>query len=400
MTHRERMLAAIRGEATDRIPFAPRMDLWYIANKTRGSLPGRFNGMNTFGIARELDVACHAVRADYTLPRPKEDLMLRGLGLDNHPDYPYRVEMNKYPIRFEYDEENLRTRIETPKGDIVTHIKQSRDMLGDGISLPMILSYPAARVEDFEALALVFEHLEVVPTPENYRAFKERIGGQGIAVANGLPAASPLHFLFHDLMPMDAFFYLCVDDRQALLKLASRMESFFHKVLAAVLECDCETFLWGANYDQSTTYPRFFEEDLKPWLDSVGEAAQKRGKFALSHTDGESKALLDLFRKTRFHIAESVCTAPMTKCTLKEFRDGIGTETTVWGGIPAVALLQDSMGDDEFERYMETLFSELGDGRRLILGVSDNVPPNALLGRLERIEAMAAQHDSNKGAER
>jgi hypothetical protein len=283
---------------------------------------------------------------------------------------------------------------------VVTHIKQSSEMLGDGISLPMICSYPARRVEDFEALALVFEHLEVIPTPENYRAFKDRIGCQGIAVANGLPVASPLHFLFHDLMPMDAYFYLCVDNRQALLGLAARMETFFQKALAAVLECDCETFLWGANYDQSTTYPRFFEEDLKPWLDAVGETASKRGKFALSHTDGESKALLGLFRTTGFHIAESVCTAPMTKCTLKEFRDGIGTETTVWGGIPAVALLEDSMGEDDFERYMDTLFSELGDGRRLILGVSDNVPPNALLGRLERIEAMAALHDMNKGAER
>ena len=31
MTHRERMLAALRGEPSDRLPWIPRLDLWYSA---------------------------------------------------------------------------------------------------------------------------------------------------------------------------------------------------------------------------------------------------------------------------------------------------------------------------------------------------------------------------------
>ena len=68
-----------------------------------------------------------------------------------------------------------------------------------------------------------------------------------------------------------------------------------------------------------------------------------------------------------------------------EVRAGVG-EAAVWGGIPSVALLPDSMSDDAFERYLDELFAELGTGERLILGVADNVPPDADLGRMERIE--------------
>jgi hypothetical protein len=45
MTYRQRMLAVLKGEESDRIPFCPRMDLWYIANQARGALPDRFGGM-------------------------------------------------------------------------------------------------------------------------------------------------------------------------------------------------------------------------------------------------------------------------------------------------------------------------------------------------------------------
>ena len=100
MTHRERILGAIRGEPTDQIPWAPRMDLWYIAQKARGTVPTPFKNKNTVEIAETLDVACHAVGADFTLMGGR-DVSLRGLGIDNHQDYPYRVELKVLRERFQ-----------------------------------------------------------------------------------------------------------------------------------------------------------------------------------------------------------------------------------------------------------------------------------------------------------
>jgi len=385
MTERERMLATIRGEPTDRIPWAPRMDLWYIALRGRGSLPPRFAGLDTAGIADELGVGCHAVRADYTRPRPPEDLALRGLGLDNHPDYPFRTELRGLDCAFESDGENFRTIIRTPVGEVKTHLQQTAAMTRDGISLPFMRKYAIESVDDFEAVAKVFEHLEVVPTPENYAAFHRRVGERGLAVASGPLAASPIHLILHELAPMDRFFYLYADHREEMQALAERMRPYFEQMLEALVACRAELLFWGANYDQDLTWPPFFAEEIAPWLRRAGERAHASGKFLLTHTDGENRALLPLYPDCHFDVAESVCPTPMTSCSLAEVRAGVGPTTTVWGGIPSVALLPNSMDDGSFEDYLDSLFAEIETGERLILGVADNVPPDAAMERMEQI---------------
>src|SRR3990172_1104015 len=84
-------------------------------------------------------------------------------------------------------------------------------------------------------------------------------------------------------------------------------------------------------------------------------------------------------------VAQSVCPYPMTSLTLREIREGLAPDQALWGGIPSVALLTDSMDDDAFEAFLEGLSEQVGTGHRLIPSVPDNVPPDADLGRLRRI---------------
>ena len=74
------------------------------------------------------------------------------------------------------------------------------------------------------------------------------------------------------------------------------------------------------------------------------------------------------------------------RSTLMEIREGLGSGKTVWGGIPSVALIREDMSDRVFEDFLNGTFGNLGAGDRLILGVSDNVPPDADLRRLETIK--------------
>ena len=385
MNHRERMLATIRGESTDRIPFAPRMDLWSIAQNARGTLPERFAGLNMVEVSEVLDVACHAVGADYSLPGGR-DVSLRGFGIDNHIDYPYRVALHGLPLESIDDGEHLKTLVKTSAGDIFTHLSRTAQMKRDGISLPFVRSYAIESLDDLEAIARIFEHLEVVPTPESYAAFKERVGDRGIAVARGPVAASPMHLLLHELMPMDQFFYAYADARDALRKLCKRMEPYFESALDALATSDAEVVFWGANYDQDLTWPPFFQEEIAPWLRRASARLHAANKFLLTHTDGENRALLPLYHGCGFDVAESVCPHPMTLCTLAELRAGMGPGVTVWGGIPSVSLLDATMDDTAFAAYLDELFGALGSGDHLILGVADNVPPDANLTRLDQIK--------------
>ena len=342
--------------------------------------------MNTAQIADELGVACHAVRADYTLAREPSDLALRGLGIDNHPDYACRIEVRDLKVDVGYDAGRYETTIHTSAGAVTMRLSMTRSMSADGISLPFVEKYPLCSVDDVEAVAQVFEHLEVIPTPDAYQSFHDRIGDRGVAVPNGPLGATPMHLMLHDLMPMEDFFVCYMEERQALGELAQRMEPFYEAMLGASLQCSAECVFWGANYDHDTTWPPFFEQEILPGLRKVADRCHDAGKLLMTHTDGESRQLMSLFPRCGFDVGESVCTKPMTSCTLKEFRDGYGPNVTVFGGIPCVVLMDQVTDQRDFESHMEALFGELGTGSRLILGVSDNVPPEVNLDRLAQVK--------------
>lgn len=386
MTHRESMLAAMRGEAVDRIPWAPRMDLWYIANRAKGTLPEGFDGLNMVGIAKKLNVACHAVRADFTLPRPPETyLWLRGFGLDMHPDYPFRIEIDDLRVKFEQKSEKYTTTIKTSVGEVTTRVEHTAEMIRNGISLPFIKSYPIRSVDDIEVVGKVFDHLKVIPTPEAYTRFRQRVGDQGVAVAAGLYAASPMHLLLHDMMDMQLFFKYYCSHRDALDRLARCMVPFFEAVLDAVIQTDAEVVYWGSNFDHNITWPNFFAKEIVPWMQKVSKKVHAAGKLFLTHTDGENKALLPLYPDCDFDVAESVCPHPMTTCTLRQIREALRPKTAIWGGIPSVALLEGTMDQNDFNVYLDGVFRELGTGEGLIFGVSDAVAPDSDMSRFDII---------------
>ena len=397
MSDRERMLGAIRGEPTDALPWAPRMDLWAIGQHYRGTMPSAFRGKDTAEIADELGVACHAVRGDYEMTgiggRAPEDLMFRTFGIENHPDHPYRVELPDLRVDFSYVPGEppggvfgrYRTVIHTPAGEVESVIEYAPSLARDGISQPEVVKRVLESPDDYERIAQVYEHFQVVPTPAAYRAFRGRIGERGLALAAGPISATPVHAQLHQLMDMVDFFYAWMEEPEPMQRLGERMAPFWEAQLEALLACDAEVIWWGANYDQDTTWPPFFAQEIVPWVARVGDRIRAAGKLMASHCDGENDGLLPHLPDCRFDVAESVCTAPMTKRSLRDLRAGMGPTTTIWGGIPAVALMDGAMSDVVFERHLDTLFAELGSGKRLILGVSDNVPVDANLDRLSRV---------------
>ena len=63
MTDRERILAVLAGRRPDRIPWIPRLLLWYNAHSRAGTLPARYRGMTLREVERDLGVGTPARRA-------------------------------------------------------------------------------------------------------------------------------------------------------------------------------------------------------------------------------------------------------------------------------------------------------------------------------------------------
>src|SRR5579871_5303005 len=128
------------------------------------------------------------------------DLVLAAFGFENHPDFPYRIEVRGLPVDFKQEEGRYTTNIRTSRGDICSVVETTRQMQCEGIYALFPLKFAMTSADECDAIGEIFEHLEVIPTPDSYGAYRRRIGEQGVALASGAVAASPLHLLLHNVM--------------------------------------------------------------------------------------------------------------------------------------------------------------------------------------------------------
>jgi hypothetical protein len=186
-------------------------------------------------------------------------------------------------------------------------------------------------------------------------------------------------------MPMDQFFYALHDFPQAVERLTEQIEPNYQATKACAADSPAEVILLGSNYDDSITYPAFFEKHILPPLGDYAEVLHRTGKYLMTHTDGENRLLLPLYQEAGFDIADSLCPYPMTRCSLEEIRAAFANRITIWGGIPSILLCPDKTNFDEFSRFIDDLIEHYGDESHLVLGVSDMVTADAEWGRLQYI---------------
>jgi len=379
------MLAAIRGEQIDRIPWAPRLDLWYSANRRAGALPPQYADANLMDMVDDLGWGFHAVVPDFRDLRGPEDDVDRALGIYNLWSMPWRTELRDVERGVRREGDRTVAHYRTPVGSVQTVVLYTEEMRRAGVSLTHVEQYAFKGPQDYEPLGYIFERARVQENYSGYAEFAAGIGERGLAVGFGSLAASPMHYVQRELMPLDVFFYEMYDRPDELHRLANQVGLYWEQMVEVVTRCPADVVLLGANYDASVTYPPFFAEHIQPWLKRAAGALHARGKYLLTHTDGENAGLLDHYVDSGIDVADSICPAPMTSQTLEEVRDAFAGRICIMGGVPSVALLPSSMPERRFGQFVDQLFAHIGGGDHLILGVSDTTPPGADFGRLLEI---------------
>ena len=386
MTHKERILKTIRGEMADRLPYVPRLDLWHNANALANTLPERHRGKDPDEICRAEGWALHKAVPDFA-NEPDPDAMLhRALGIFTLQEQVVRVVFSpKVEIRVK--REGGRTAIEylTPRGAVRTVSVYSEEMKKAGISIPWIAEHAIKKREDYDVVACLFENVDLVPHYEEFERLQREVGEDGVMTAYFTGCPSPIHHIQKQFLDATEFYFHYKDYEKEMRRLAESMEPLYDKALQLTAASPAEVVHWGGNYDDMVTYPPYFEKDLLPWIRKASERLAACGKFVSCHCDGENEGLMDLIRDSGMHVAEAVCPAPMTKVTIEEYYRRWADKLTIFGGIPSTLLLGESTTDEEFEGYLDHLFKAVAPGRRMILGIADTTPPQAVFERLVRI---------------
>ena len=393
MKIKERLLNAIRGLPNDELPYVPRMDIWYTANKHRGTLPEKYRYATLKELTEDLGLGYHYVIPDFKAYDGPDSYADTGLAHYRFNTKPYRLIFHNMERKIETDGKGgYRIEYITPIGSVTTACRYDERMKADGLTLNVITGHALKTDKDYEIVAYIFGNCEVVPEYEGFERFKnEIVGDNGLCVGYALNWASPMHYIGKDLMDFERYCYESYDNPERLVWLAGRLSAFFDNVFDAAAGSSAELILSGCNYDASITPPPMFKEHITPFLKKQADKLHGMGKYLITHTDGENRGLLGEYVDSGIDIADSICPAPMTSQTLAEIREAFGDRITIWGGLPSICFLEQSVDDYAFDSFLDDLFESIGNGRRIILGIADTTPPDAKFERVLEVARRARQ---------
>jgi corrinoid protein of di/trimethylamine methyltransferase len=383
---KQQMMLAATGELPDHLPYAPRLDLWFQANKLRGTLPEKHkDAKHEDEIARHYGWGLHRVILKFAA-FGEEPILDRTLGVYRIPTQDFRSELPNDVQRIVKNEgEQIKVEYITPKGSVRGSFIFSDKMKKSGVSLPIITEHLIKDKNDYAPVGYIFENMQVEPSVEGYHEWVETAGEDTLPIVFALSAGSPMHHIMKILVDTTKFYYHHRDFPTQILGLEEQIGVYFRKVYETITNGPAEAYMIGANFDDTITYAPFFRDHILPWIQEGSEKLHSRGKLSVCHTDGENNNLMDYIYDSGIDIADSVCPFPMTKLTIGEYYQRWSDRITIFGGIPSNFLLESSSSFKELESYLDDLLKDISPGKRFILGITDITPPDAEFDRLIRI---------------
>jgi len=366
MTNRERLIAILEKRNPDRVPWIPRLEIWYQARKFRGTLPEKYASCSLREIERDLHIGTPARLGSV-----------------------FRIEYLNIEVEHERRGQDQITTYITPVGRVNTVHRYSETLAHGGIVSPLQISHMIKGPDDYKVVEYIFAHAEVIPTYDAYIEYDNDIGSDGFPMVGIGP--DPMYRILQVLIGFNNAFFHLFDDRARVLHLYQVILEFTEKIQTIVLNSPALLIQHGEHFDSQMTPPKIYSEFMLPYFQTFAEKLHARGKYIACHADADTSHLLELIIDSGFDMAECFVTAPMVPLTLEDARKTLGTQVIIWGGIPSV-ILCDPITDDYFETYMLNLLRTIAPGNAFILGVADNVMAEAKLDRIIHISNLVEKY--------
>ena len=366
MTNRERILAIMEGKAPDRIPWIPRLAIWYEANRRAGTLPEQYR-----------DLSLREVERDVFGGTAARDGLI------------YRTEIRDVEIRRRQlgDMETL-TEYVTPVGTVTTRLCGTRRLRSQGIQDAEV-EFMLKRREDYPVVEYIIEHTHYRPVFEEYVQYEREIGDEGYPMVNC--GDCPFHYWMRTLVGYNQAYYHLSDYAGEVERLLGVLtDQFRERLWKPMLDSPARLLMHGHHLSSQMTPPPLFQRYILPYYRELSPLVRSRGKVLALHGDNDTGMILSHIERAGFGMVECFATHPMVPTTLAEARAAWGDRVIIWGGVPSV-ILEEPFTDEQFEQYMDDLFRTIAPGKALILGIADNAMPDSKIERIRQITQIVDQ---------
>jgi len=373
MNARERLMMVLRRQGTsDRIPWAPLIDGYYMSSRPPGS---------------DILEAFREIEADIM----ERHVWTHQVNL-NLPRDPGATERFQTDGAVKFEEEGILVTLRMaphPKGRLLT---KSYEIPGRTLSeaglfteqspfLPFPVEPLIKTVEDLEAYEYVVRRRKLLPDYEAFTREDERIGDEGIATDSGL--TSPIQELLQHTIGIEAFYTTFYTDH--LPELESLMEAMHESNLRAyevIAASPAEVVIGYENTSTSFISPAIHRKYASPCINDYADVLHEKGKVFLTHRCGLLKGLVDEIREERDDGVVDISPEPTGNLPLWEAKEA-WPDKVVLGGFDATFLT--NWRAQQIRDYAREILKRSNGLDRLILGSGDAVPKTA---RMENLRAV------------
>ncbi len=389
MTIHDRVVATLKGEKPDRLPFIDRIEIWHRTHNSAGTLPGEFRGMSLADVHRAVGIGQEKFINAFSLRLRGVEVISRFQGeIFYHEKDPV---LDYFPNVWDLVPNNRAgftdTEFVTPVGRVSVQHQTLPHMIAAGME-PYLKGHLIKEEKDYQTVIHVLERGEYLPRYGSFHDEETRLGDVGFLVPC-LPR-SPFQQTLLEYLGEVPLFNALYNSPTPLKKLLRLLDEQLGDLLHRLAEWSVQYIEFLDNIHAEMTNPRLFAEYCLPYYQGYAEILHGQGKKVGSHTDGELKPLLDLLAESGLDVCESFSPAPLTECTFEEAWDAWQDGPMIWGGIPS-SILEERTSEEEFQEYLEHMLRIIGD-RPIILGIGDLVMGNNLIERVRYIANRVENH--------
>ena len=359
MTERERQLAALNGEKPDRIPWMPRLEIWYTAQYLAGTLPREFEGMQLGQVQKAL-----------------------GLGKTARSGHVYTTRIKGVEVHERRDGLTTTFDYVTPFGTVSRTMMRTAELDALGI-YPLEVEHFLKTPDDYDAVMYIVENTEYFPAYEQFVDFDNSVGDAGLPMVQ--IGDVPFHHFLESFTGYQQGYLELFDYPDKVERLLETMhQSLKEKMWPVAAKSPATLLLHGAHFSSETTPANYFEQYMLPYMQEFADYMHGYDKKVAHHADNDTASIIELLKQSRYDMHECFVTAPMVPITLAEARKALGDNVVIFGGVPST-ILEEAVSEEQFEEYMDEIFKAVAPGDRFILGIADNMMPTSLLSRVKRI---------------
>jgi uroporphyrinogen-III decarboxylase len=267
----------------------------------------------------------------------------------------------------------------TPKGELrEVRRKQVKGLASAAVS-PYWSEYLLKEVEDLQSLKYVLENQTFEFDRELYERVKSEVGGRAPPTV-GCPPVPIANLTIRCLGLLKTTIWLRKYPNE-VDEILQVMDNNNGRFLETVEKSPIPIVNFEDNIDQNLFSPSIFIKYILPYYKERTAELHASNKLCTAHWDGKLKSLLQYAKETGLDGIECITPQPQGDVTLEEIHSAL-VDIILLDGLPAISFLP-SAKDNELQAMTRKVLQMFTP--RLVLGVSDLVPPNASIEKIRLV---------------